>query len=107
MMTEENNGSARAALDANLARTRHVIALQIAVENHQRTLGLTHEVIQRLVRGHIDTLPRTEDPEYRLNLIRDILVAETTFQALTLRANDLFAAIQKVAPVQLVPALTS
>ena len=106
-MTNEDNGSARAALDDNLMLTRHVIALQIAVASHQRALDLAQEMIQRLVRGHIDTLPRTEDREYRLKLIRDILIAETTFQALTLRSNDLLAAIQKVAPVQLAPALTS
>ena len=106
-MTNEDNGSARAALDDNFMLTRHVIALQIAVASHQRALDLAQEMIQRLVRGHIDTLPRTEDSEYRLKLIRDILIAETTFQALTLRTNDLLAAIQKVAPVQLAPALTS
>jgi hypothetical protein len=32
-----------------------------------------------------------------------MMSAETTFQALTLRTNDLVAAIQKVAPVQLAP----
>ena len=67
---------------------------------------MVHLMIQRLVRGHIDTLPRTEDPAYRLKLICDILIAETTFQALTLRSKDLLAAIQKVAPIQLGSVLT-
>lgn len=105
-MTNEDNGHARAALDANLALTRHSVALQIAVEGFQNTLGLTRETIAALVRGHIDMLPRTEDAEYRFRLVRDILVTEITFQALTLRTNDLLAAIQKVAPVQLAPTLT-
>jgi hypothetical protein len=82
---------ARAALDDNLMLTRHVIALQIAVESHQRALDLTHGNSEARSWPYRH-LPRTEDPEYRLNLIRDILIAGTTFQALSLRTNDLFAA---------------
>jgi hypothetical protein len=102
-MTHEDNGQARAALDANIAYTRHTIALQIAVEGLRSSLGVTRETIATLVRGHIDTLPDTSAAEYRLHLVRDILVAETTFRALTLRVEELLSAIKQVAPVQYAP----
>lgn len=99
-MNQDNKSPARIALDANLTLTRNTVLLQMAVDEINRAAGMTKILLGNLVERQIDTLPPIDAPDFRLRLVRDILVADTSYQVLLLRLNELFAAIDKVASVQ-------
>ena len=105
-MNDTDNGAARAALNADPVLARDVIALPLAMEVFQRTLDQHHEAVETLVQRQVNEIPLTDEPDFRLNLIRDVLAVRTAFEALTVHAKALLAAIQSVAPVEPAPSRT-
>lgn len=98
-MTEGNNGAMRAALNTDPALTRDLIALQFQLELFERALGQSREAASNLVERQVNTITLTDAPDFRVNLIRDVLAVSTAFEALGVHANALLAAIERVAPV--------
>ena len=105
-MNDTDNGAARAALNADPVLARDVIALQLQLELFQRALNLNRGATENLVQQQVNSIPLTDEPDYRLKLIRDVLAVSTAFEALSVHAKELLTAIQNVAPVELVPSLT-
>lgn len=98
-MNDENNGAARAALTADLVPTRDLIALKLQREFFQRVLAEHHEAVENLVQRQVNEIPLVDEPDYRLNLIRDISAVHMALQGVTVHGRELLSAIEKVAPV--------
>jgi hypothetical protein len=98
-MTEETNGAPRAALSADRVLMRDLIALQLQLELFERALNLNREATENLVQRQVIAIPLTDEPDYRLNLIHDVMAVTVAFEGLSVHAHELLAAIERVAPV--------
>ncbi len=98
-MNDENNGAARAALTADLVPTRDLIALMLQREFFQRALTAHSEAVENLVQRQVNEIPLVDEPDYRLNLIRDISAVHMALQGVIVHGQMLLAAIEKVTPV--------
>jgi hypothetical protein len=98
-MTNENNGAARAALTADRALARDLIVFKLQHELFQHALKEHHDAVEALVQRQVNEIPLVDEPDYRLNLIRDISAVHMALQGITVHGRELLAAIEKVMPV--------
>ena len=103
-MTNENNGAARAVVNAIAVPRHEIIALRLQAELFQQALKRSLEAAETLVQRQVVAMPMTDDPDFRRNLISDVLAVSTTLAGLSADTDALLAAIQHVAPAQPVPA---
>ena len=98
-MPKKDNDALRAVLITDRALRRDLIALQFQIELFAHALAEHHEAVESLVQRQVCTITLTDEPDYRLNLIRDISAVHMALQGISVHGRELLAAIERVAPV--------
>ena len=98
-MPKKDNGALRAVLIKDRVLQRDLIALQFQIKLFESALVEHHDAVEALLQRQVNKIPLTDEPDYRLNLIRDISAVHITLLGVTVRGCELLAAIERVAPV--------
>ena len=74
------------------------LRLQAEIVRHAITHGLS--ATAALLQRHVVEQPPLTDPEFRFNLIHDVVILQTAMEQINLQAKALFDAIEETMPPQ-------